>query len=268
MSELRKVTLSDGELFVRDQGQGETILFVHGFPLDHSMWDAQVNALSSSYRCLAVDLRGFGRSTVTSGTVTMEQMADDLAAMLDGLNITQPVTLCGLSMGGYVAWQFWKRHSSRLAALILCDTRAIADTEEGAKQRLETADRVEAEGSGFLAEAMLPKLYAETTYHARPEMIEDARRVILATAPSGIAAAARGMAQRPDVTSWLPEIDVPALLITGEQDAISPAAEMAAIAQAMPRGTHAIIPTAGHMAPQEQPDAVNAALRAFLLNLK
>ena len=131
----KPVRIGDMHLAMTDTGNGSPIVFVHGFPLDHSMWDVQVAALASGYRCLAPDLRGFGASSVTPGTVTMEQMADDLADLLVALEIEEPVILCGLSMGGYVAWQFWRRHAARLRALVLCDTPRAADTPEAAAAR-------------------------------------------------------------------------------------------------------------------------------------
>lgn len=258
------IHLPDISLYLQDEGQGDPILFVHGFPLDHTMWKQQISVLSATYRCLAVDLRGFGKSTATNGTVTMEQMADDLAALLDKLEITQPVTLCGLSMGGYVAWQFWERHRNKLARLILCDTRAIADTDKARADRLITADKVEAEGTSQLAEAMLPKMYAKSTQHQQPDLIENTRKTILESSPTGVAAAARGMAARPDVTKWLPAITVPVLLLTGEHDSISTVDEMAEINRMLPKSKHVVIDNAGHMAPQEQPQATNRAILDFL----
>lgn len=258
----------DGIIFLRDEGEGNPVLFVHGFPLDHSMWNAQMEFLSETHRCLAVDLRGFGQSSVEPGTFLMERMADDLAALLIALKIRKPVTLCGLSMGGYVAWQFWRRHPSMLARLILCDTRAVADTEDARKQRLEAALKLESQGAEFLADAMLPKLYATETRQSQPELIAACRAVMLANPPAGIAAAARGMAERPDVTAWLPKINVPSLLITGEKDAISSVEEMAAIAKTMPDAYQVVIPASGHMAPQEQPTLVNEAISEFLNRAK
>src|SRR5262249_35309837 len=159
-----------------------------------------------------------------------------------------------LSMGGYVAWQFAFRHRQQLAKLILCDTRAIADSPDAAAGRLKTAERVLAEGSSIAAEALLPKLFAPETYHQQPQIVEATRHVILRTAPEGIAAALRGMAQRPDVTSRLPEIDVPALMICGQHDGISPPAEMRQIAERLPSAQFVEIADAGHMAPLERPD--------------
>ena len=121
---LKHIDISGATLSVNDVGQGSPILFVHGFPLDQTMWREQVAELSRDFRCVVPDLRGFGQSTVTEGKVTMEQFADDLAELLDAMAITEPIVLCGLSMGGYIAWQFARRHAARLKGLILCDTRA------------------------------------------------------------------------------------------------------------------------------------------------
>jgi 3-oxoadipate enol-lactonase len=249
---------------VVDQGDGPTLLLVHGFPLDHTMWAGQIGALSDICRVIAPDLRGFGASGVTSGTVTMAQLADDLAHLLDVLEIREPVTFCGLSMGGYVAWQFYRQYRPRLARLILCDTRAAADTAEAARLRRESADRVLVEGPGFLADAMIDKLFAPATHTEQPGCIETTRQTILSTSPVAIAATLRGMAERPDVTDTLPEIDVDTLVVCGQQDAISTVQEMRQIATCIPAARFVEIPDAGHMAPLENPRQVNQAIRAFL----
>ncbi len=249
---------------VVDQGHGSPLLLVHGFPLDHAMWSGQIGALADICRVIAPDLRGFGASDVTSGTVTMARLADDLAQLLDVLEIREPVTFCGLSMGGYIAWQFYRRHRPRLARLILCDTRAAADTAEAARVRRESADRVLVEGPGFLADAMIDKLFAPATHTEQPDCIQATRQTILNTSPVGIAAALRGMADRPDVSDLLPEIDVATLVVCGQQDAISTVQEMRQIAERIPAARFVEIPAAGHMAPLENPRQVNYAIRAFL----
>jgi 3-oxoadipate enol-lactonase len=258
------IQVGDVRLNVIEKGRGTPLLLVHGYPLDHSMWRGQIDGLADTCRVIAPDLRGFGLSDVTPGTVTMEQMADDLAALLDALAIQGPIAFCGLSMGGYVAWQFALRHRVRLARLILCDTRAIADSAEAAAGRLKTAEKVLAEGSAVAADALLPKLFAPATYQQRPQIVEATRQVILRTKPDGIAAALRGMAQRPDVSSQLGRIDMPALLVCGQHDGISPPDEMRGIAAQMPNARFVEISDAGHMAPLEQPDAVIRAIREFL----
>jgi pimeloyl-ACP methyl ester carboxylesterase len=251
-------------LNVVERGRGTPLVLVHGYPLDHSMWHGQLDGLADICRIIAPDLRGFGASDVTPGTVTMGQMADDIAILLDALKISKPIVFCGLSMGGYVAWQFALKHRSRLAGLILCDTKAAADTPEAAAGRRKTAESVLAEGAAVAADALLPKLFAPATYQQQPQIVEATRRVILQTKPDGISAALGGMAERPDVTALLPKIDVAALVLCGHHDGISPPDEMRQIAAQMPNARFVEIQNAGHMAPLEQPVAVNAAMREFL----
>lgn len=263
---MQRVSVGDIELATIDRGQGTPLLLVHGFPLDHSMWSGQIAGLSDVCRVVAPDLRGFGQSDVTDGTVAMAQMADDLAELLDGLDVAEPVVFCGLSMGGYVAWEFFKRHRDRLRALVLCDTRAVCDPPEVAQTRRTTAAKVLAEGPQSLVDGMVPKLFGKATIANRPEIIDQTRQVMMATAPQGIAAAALGMAERIDAGSLLPQIDCPALIVVGEEDAISTVEEMRTIAEAISHARFVEIAGAGHMSPLEAPDAVNEAIRAFLRN--
>ena len=261
---MEKANPAGADLHLVERGSGLPLLLVHGFPLDHTMWAGQLQELAAHARILAPDLRGFGRSAAGGEAVPMEQFADDLAALLDARGIREPVVFCGLSMGGYIGWQFFRRHRSRLRGLILCDTRALADTPAAAEARRATADRVLAEGLGFLADGMLDKLFAAETRQRRPELIEATQRVMLAASPQGVAAALRGMAARPDVSTWLPQIDLPALLLCGLEDAISTPEEMRGIAQCLPQARFVEVPAAGHMSPLEQPRLVNEAIREFL----
>lgn len=261
---MKTVELHNASLHVADAGSGPVLLLVHGFPLDHSMWRNQIETLRDTCRVIAPDLRGFGASTGAAETITMEQMADDMAELLDRLEIAEPVTFCGLSMGGYVAWQFWKRHAGRLARLILCDTRAVADSEEAARGRSVMAERVLGEGASVVADAMLPRLFAEKTIREQPDVVQATRQVMQAAAPLAVAGALRGMAKRADMTSELPNIDVPTLVICGQHDVISPVAEMRSIADALPSASFFEVPGSGHMSPLEDPRAVNAAIRKFV----
>jgi 3-oxoadipate enol-lactonase len=263
---MRQIDIKDATLNVVDRGAGPGVLFIHGFPLDQRMWNAQLDALSANHRLIAPDLRGFGRSSVTEGTVTMEQFADDLAMMLDRLNIQQPVALCGLSMGGYVAFQFLRKYPARVRSLVLCDTRSVADTPEGAAARRQMADKVVAEGTAPVAEALLPKLLHPRTPSDRPAVAQAVREMILSTDPRGIAAAQRGMAARSDVTAQLPTISVRTLVLVGQEDAISPLDEMRKLAEAIPGAQFVAVPDAGHMAPMENPAFVNDAIGGFLAN--
>jgi len=261
---MKTVPVSGTEFGCVERGDGPPILLVHGFPLDHRMWDG----LDLPGRIIAPDLSGFGRSPVRGETVTMEQFADDLAGLLDGLGVREPVVFCGLSMGGYIALHFWKKYAERLRGLILCDTRAAADAPETAAARRIMADRVLREGPAPLVEAMLPRLVAETTRRRRPDMVEALRRVMTGTDRRGIAAAARGMAERPDMTGVLGQIRCPTLAIVGSEDISTPPSEMRVMAAAIPGAALVEIPGAGHLAPLENPAAVSAAIAAFLARIQ
>jgi pimeloyl-ACP methyl ester carboxylesterase len=264
---VKSFSVNGADLWCLERGAGLPLLLVHGFPLDHTMWTGQVESLAPHCRVVAPDLPGFGRSPAKSDKATMEQFADDLAALLDALEIREPVVFCGLSMGGYIALQFCRKYAARLAGLILCDTRATADTPEAAAARQTMAARVLRDGVAPLVETMLPKLFAETTRQRQPHVIEGLRTVLEGGNPRGIAAAARGMAERPDMTAALAEIRCPMLVIVGQEDAISPPAEMGGIARAIPGAKFVVIPAAGHMSPLENPIAVNAAIAEFVSTL-
>ena len=261
---MARCKVGDISLNVEEAGAGPPLLLAHGFPLDHTMWQAQIEQLAGQAHVLAPDLRGFGASDAAGESVSMQDFADDLAALLDARRILEPVVFCGLSMGGYIAWQFWHRHRARLRALILCDTRAAGDAPLAAEARRINAQRVLAEGAGFLADAMLDKLFAAETRQRRPEVVEAARRVMQAAPPEGVAAALRGMAVRPDVSAWLPQIDVPALVIWGDKD--SRAAQEAArrLAAAMPQAVAVILPDVDHFVPMRAPERFGDEALSFL----
>jgi 3-oxoadipate enol-lactonase len=261
------ISLGQISLNVLDEGRGPPLLLVHGFPLDHTMWRGQINEFSRDFRVIAPDLRGFGQSnpaTANDAVLTMTQFADDLAELLAALHVTEPVTFCGLSMGGYIAWQFAARHPAKLARLILCDTKAAADSKEAADNRHKLAAKVLAEGSQSAVDAMLPKLFAKGLVTKEKPWVEDTRQVILRSPPASIAAALRGLAAREDFTARLGEICVPTLVVCGAEDGITPPAEMRAIATAIPGAEYVEVPAAGHMSPLEDPASVNRAMRTFL----
>jgi 3-oxoadipate enol-lactonase len=265
---MKRIDIAGRAMAVRDCGRGQPIVLVHGFPLDGRMWNAQIDALAATHRVITPDLRGHGQSllqdTGDNAITTMAQMADDLAAMLAALALNEPVCLCGLSMGGYVAWEFWRRHRDGLGSLVLCDTRGAADTPEVIDVRHATAARLMAEDTSFLAEAMLPKLLAPETLSEHPAVVTQLTAMIAENNPLGLAAALRGMAARADASDWLAEIDVPTLVIVGEHDQISTVAEMRQIADALPDARFLEVPAAGHMPPMENAEVVNTALAEFL----
>ncbi|NTV64250.1 MAG: alpha/beta fold hydrolase, partial [Oscillochloris sp.] len=192
-----------------DVGQGPALLLLHAFPLSAAMWQPQVEALQDQFRLIVPDLRGFGGTDAPPGTYPMDEMADDLAALLDFLGIEQ-AALCGLSMGGYIAMAFLRHYPSRVRALILADTRAGADSDEARAAREANARLAESAGPTAIADKMIPGLVAP---YATKAVRDTLRSLILANTPEGIAGALRGMAVRPDSTAGLCDMSVPTLVI-------------------------------------------------------
>jgi pimeloyl-ACP methyl ester carboxylesterase len=268
----------------QEAGAGEPVLLVHGFPFDASMWRDQLADPPPGWRFIAPDLRGFGRSGAAEAgapatgmasaatpaevaPLTMERHADDLAALLDHLGVKRAV-LCGLSMGGYIALTFWRRHRERVRALILCDTRAGVDSDQVRENRRRLAEAVAREGARAAAEANLPRLLAHATRQHAPEVVERLRRMMEAQPPAGIIGALHGMAARPDSTDLLAGIDVPALVIVGDEDAFIPLEQARSLAAAIGSGARlAVIEGAGHLPPMEQPAVFNRTLASFLASL-
>lgn len=247
------------------RGHGPPILLVHGFPLDSSIWSGQIDGLADKYRVIAPDLRGFGRNEpVTAEAITMDEFADDLNDLLDSLDVEGPVCYCGLSMGGYIGFRFIEKYGERLSSLILCDTRPGADSEEGKTNRRQLAEKVLRSGAETAVEAMLPKLVSQKTNAERPDVLEQLRGTIQTTDPRSIAAALHGMARRPDSTPLLSKIAVPTLVLCGAEDTLTPPDVMRDMAAKIPNAEYVEIPETGHMAPMEDPAAVNAVIRRFL----
>lgn len=261
---MRKVARVRGiEVAYNDAGSGAPLLLLHGFPFNRSMWREQAEALSATRRVITPDLRGLGASGAGEGPATMEEMAEDLAALLGELNVERAV-VGGLSMGGYVALAFLREHPSRVTALVLADTRAQADTVEARGTREETARRALAEGMGPIADAMLPKLLAPATREQRPDVVARVREMILSTKPEGAAAALRGMAARRDQTDLLETVNVPTLIVVGSEDALTPPSEAEAMRAKIRSSRLVMIEGAGHVSNVERPGEFNRALAEFL----
>lgn len=257
---MKTVTVNDIELTYRDEGTGEPLLLVHAFPLSGAMWERQIEGLAPQYRVIVPDLRGFGGSGLGTSAVSMDQYADDLAQLLDQLELEQ-VALGGLSMGGYVAFAFLRRHRERVRSLILADTRATPDTAEGRQGREQNARLVEQQGPGAIADQMLPKLLSSG---AAKSLQAEARRVIEANDRAGIAAALRAMAARPDSTALLAGISVPTLVLVGSEDELTPPSDSQAMHQAIPNSQLVELASAGHLSNLEAPTAFNDAIDLFL----
>jgi 3-oxoadipate enol-lactonase len=243
-----------------DEGRGDPIVFLHAFPLDGSMWDAERAELAKSHRVIVPDLRGFGRSGQAPPPASLDEHADDVARMLDSLGVER-ATVVGLSMGGYIALALARRHPQRLSRLILADTRSQPDSAEGRRARDENMALVDREGVAALVERLLPKLLSA---NAPPAVVAQIRALGGRQTAAGLKSALAAMRDRPDATPFLASIAAPTTVIVGELDAISPPAEARAMAAALPAGQLVVIDGAGHLANLESPTAFMTALRRGL----
>jgi len=251
----------------RERGRGEVILFIHGFPFNSVMWQPQLAALPRGWRGIAPDLRGFGATTDGPESVyDMELYARDLIALLDHIEAERAV-VCGLSMGGYVAFRMWELCRPRIRAFVLCDTRAGADSPEAARARARLAERVRVEGTRPVVDAMLSKMISFSTRHAQPGTVELVRAMMREAPPESIARALLGMARRPDSEPLLRTIDVPTLIVMGADDAITTRGQAEMLARGIRGGRLETIEHAGHLPNLEQPAAFNRALDQFLEGL-
>jgi 3-oxoadipate enol-lactonase len=262
-------TMNTGEvsLFVRET-DGKTVLFVHGFPLNHTMWKFQLDALGGEYRMIAPDLRGLGKSDVPEPytSYSMDAYAYDLKNLLDRMGVSK-VVLVGLSMGGYISFAFNRLFPERIRALVLVDTRAGADSPEGFEGRMNAIESVKGGGPGAIVDGMIPKLFSPETLEKNPDVVDDVRSMMEQQNPVGVMGALWAMAHRPDSRPDLPGIHVPALVVVGEDDVLTPPSEARSMADAIPGARLEVIPMAGHMSPMEAPERFNEVLLEFLRGL-
>lgn len=250
-----------------DAGQGGPLLLLHGFPLNRQLWQYQVDGLTDVARVIAPDLRGHGETRGGPGPATMEAMAEDAAALLDALDITGPVVVGGLSMGGYVAQHFARRYPERVAGLILAATRAGADSMEGQVARDRMADQARQQGVEAVVESMLPRLLSPRSVDERPELAAEVRAITRGITVEGMVAALMGMKERPDGTAWLADLSMPVLILHGADDELIPPAEAESMQQMIPNARLQVIPGAGHLVNLEQFASFNAEVRNFLQSL-
>jgi 3-oxoadipate enol-lactonase len=253
------------ELAYDDVGSGLPVVFLHAFPLNRTMWAPQVSALVERCRCLAVDLRGFGESSKTP-PYSMEQYADDLAHLLEQLHVDK-VVLVGCSMSGAIALSFWRRHRTRVRALVLVGARAGVDSDETLSRRRHLIHVVREQGSIAVANAQIATLVGATTREKQPDTYDAVHRMAAVSPVEGIVGALEAMMLRPDSTSTLPTIDVPTLVIAGDEDTAVPLREAQLIHQQIPGSRLETIEQSGHLSNLERPAAFNHVLTEFLVAL-
>lgn len=258
-------TIVNGRLVGYDErGQGIPLVLIHGFPLNRMIWEAQWEGLDNHAHVIAPDLRGFGESEMVNAPTEVSTYADDVREFLDTMGITQPAIIAGLSMGGYVAMAYLRRYPQHVAGLILANTKATADTDEGKAGRDRNIVVAKEKGAGAIAEGMLPKMFSPKTYAANPGLVEQANRIMLSATVPGIIGGLSAMRDRPDSTGTLLEFSQPTLIIAGADDQLMSAADQQNMKQAARNSTLVTIADAGHLSSMEQPEAFNNAVAEFL----
>lgn len=251
-------------LSVQAAGEGQTLFLLHGFPLDHRMWQFQLEGLQDRLHVVAVHLRGFGSSTLDETEFSLAEIAQDVDFLRQHLASSETIWLAGLSMGGYVALEYWRQYSHHLRGLILCNTKPAADDETAKVGRLAMGEKALSEGAWAAVEPMFPKLLSEQTIASKPEVAKLVKSMMESAAPATIAAAQNAMARRRDFSEQLSTIHVPTLVIAGQYDAISPAAAAEVWASRIPHASFAVIPGTAHLSPLEDPSTFNQTVLNFL----
>lgn len=254
---------NDADIYYTAQGSGAPVVLLHPFPANHLFWLPVVEQLSNEYRFIIPDLRGLGGSNVGDGPATMENHAEDIRRVCDDAGVGKPVFV-GVSIGGYILFEFWRRFRERVGAIVFSNTKTGADSEEARKTRLEAAEQVQQRGPEWFIDAQILKLIGETTRRNRPDIVEEARRIMLVSTAMGIAAVQLGMASRPDSTPTLPSIDCPVLFVGGSEDVLTPPDEIERMHKSVRGSQMRIIQAAGHYAAFEQRKEFAAVLREFL----
>lgn len=258
-----RIVSADAEIFYEALGNGPPVVLLHPFPANHDLWKPAAQALVSRYRIILPDLRGHGDSGIGEGPATMEQHAADVARILGQEGISR-APFMGISIGGYVLFEFWRKHRTRVEALVLCNTKAQADTPEARAGRLQAASDVLERGTEPFFESMVPKLMGKTTISTRPDLVEGALRMMRKMSAEDVAMVQRGMAERPDSVETLKTINVRTLIVTGDEDILTGMPEAELMRQNIPGSQMKVIAKAGHYSPWEQSEEMGKLLRQFV----
>jgi len=259
----QRIKSGDAEIVYRNVGDGPPVVLLHPFPVHYEFWLPLTDVLSSRYRLIMPDLRGHGDSDVGSGPATMEKHAADIARVMDDADVGR-APLLGVSIGGYAIFEFWRANRGRVAGLVLCNTKAPADGPDAKAGRLQAANDVLERGTEPFFESMIQKVLGRTTRENRPDLVESALRMMRKMSPDDVAQVQRGMAERPDSVETLKTINVPVMLVTGDEDLMTGVNEAELMRQHMPGSQVRVIAKAGHYSPWEQPEQFGRLVRQFL----
>ena len=254
---------TDAEIVYWTHGDGPPVVLLHPFPAHHEFWLPAVDAIATRYHVIMPDLRGHGESEIGAGPATMDKHATDIAHIMDDAGLGR-VPLIGVSIGGYALFEFWRKYSGRVTALGLCNTKAPADTPEARAARLEVANDVLEHGTEPFFQLQLSRMLGKTTMTTRPDLANGALRMMRKMSPDDVAQVQRGMAERPDSVETLRTINVPTLVVTGDEDILTGVNEAELMRQHIAGSQLRVIPRAGHYSPFEQPADAARLLLQFL----
>ena len=247
--------------------KNRAIIFLHGFPYDHTMWHEQVAVLSEEYYCVAYDIRGLGGSSVGDGQFTMESFVDDLDMLISELRIETPPILCGFSMGGYVVLRALERKEEAFSAVILCDTGSNADDNEGKLNRSDVIRRINAQGLSSFSKNFIGHCFSDSFKKEHKDVVDKRIAKSMKFNSIGVKGCLFAMLTRNDTTAYLSSLSLPTLVLCGELDTLTTPAKMKAMAEKIKGAEFVLIKNAAHMSVVENPVDCNIAIKAFLAKL-
>lgn len=251
------------KIYKKGNKLAQSIIFIHGFPYDNTIWDAQMEHFSKQFYCIAYDIRGLGDSPIGDGQYTMESFVDDLETLITIENIKNPV-LCGMSMGGYIALRAMERYGQKLGGAILCDTVSLADNDEGKLKRANAIKTIQTKGLGHFAADFIPNCYGNDFKNTQPEKIKERIDKSAGFNPVGVIGSLFAMLSRTDTTKAVEDFDKPLIFICGEEDSLTPPQKMQALANHSKSAKLNLIKNAGHMSMVENPNLFNRIVEDFM----
>lgn len=259
-----RIQMSGWSISYDTAGEGLPIIFIHGFPLSRKVWEPQISGLASYARVILPDLRGHGDSDALQGPYSMDTLAEDCISLMNNLGITQPALVCGLSMGGYVAFAMYRKFADRIAGLILSATRAAGESDEGKTARDNAITIAKTKGVDAIVDSMMPKMFAPDTYASQPDLVHRVRKMMVNTSVNGIIGALEAMRDRPDSTPMLSNIHKPVLILHGDKDQIIPVQKAYDMQSVIPGSELVVLENAGHLLNLEKSIEYNQEIREFL----
>ena len=261
------IPVNNFHLSYDDVGEGNTpIICLHGYPFDKTMWKEQLEFLKSSYRIIACDIRGFGKSTDEESNLSIDLFSEDLIAFMDKLNIDKAI-ICGLSMGGFIALNALKRFQNRFEALILCDTQCIADTVKVKKKRYKIINDIDVNGVTDFNEGFIKSVFHKDSFNNKKELVKNLHNVVFSNSQHIITMGLTVLAERSETCSSLKDINIPTLIICGREDEVTPLVQSESMNSTIKGSVLCVIDDAGHVSNLEQPDEFNKHLLNFLTDL-